>query len=114
VKLYLKSTCTSCREAKAALKAAGITPEILDYAKKPLPAADVEAIVAAAGSVAAVLNTRHETAKANGWADKPPAPKAFARAVEAEVNLIRRPILLDGGTIIIGFDKARYAALAKR
>ncbi len=114
VKLYMKSTCTSCRDAKAALKAAGITADIVDYARKPLPAADVEAIVAAAGSVAAVLNTRHETAKTNGWATKPPAPKAFAKAVEAEVNLLRRPILLDGKTIVIGFDKARYADLAKR
>lgn len=114
MKLYLKSTCTSCRDAKAALKAAGITAEILDYARKPLPAAEVLAIVAAAGSVAAVLNTRHETAKANGWATKPPTAQAFAKAVEAEVNLIRRPILLDGETVIVGFDKARYTALAKR
>lgn len=114
MKLYMKSTCTSCRDAKAALKTAGITAEIVDYARKPLPAETVEEIVAAAGSVAAVLNTRHETAKANGWATKPPAAKVFAKAVAAEVNLIRRPILIDGDTIIVGFDKPRYAALANR
>jgi len=113
MKLYIKSTCTSCRDAKAALKAKGIEAEILDYARKPLPAAIVEAIVEKAGSVAAVLNTRHETAKAKGWAEKPPAAKAFAKAVEAEVNLMRRPILIDGDDIIIGFDKPRYAALTR-
>lgn len=113
MKLYMKSTCTSCRDAKAALKAAGITADIVDYARKPLPAEIVEAIVAAAGSVAAVLNTRHETAKANGWATTPPTAKAFAKAVAAEVNLLRRPILIDGSTVIVGFDKPRYAALAK-
>ena len=110
----MKSTCTSCRDAKKALRDAGLEVEIIDYARKPLAADAVEAIVARAGSVAAVLNTRHETAKARGWADKPPTAAAFANAVAAEVNLLRRPILIDGKTIIIGFDRARYAQLANR
>ena len=91
----------------------GLAVDEVDYGKTGLTAEVVEALVAKAGSVAAVLNTRHATAKANGWIDKPPAPAVFARAVAVEVNLLRRPILIDGKTVIVGFDKAAYAALAK-
>lgn len=92
----------------------GLEIEEVDYAKQGLSAATVEAIVAKAGSVAAVLNTRHETAKANGWIDKPPSASVFAKAVEKEVNLLRRPILIDGAKVIVGFDKPAYAKLKPR
>lgn len=84
----------------------------IDYAKTGLTAATVEDIVAKAGSVAAVLNTRHAIAKEKGWATKPPSPSVFAAAVAKDVNLLRRPILIDGETVIIGFDKSAYAKLA--
>jgi len=96
------------------LRNSGVEIEEVDYAKKGLTAATVEDIVAKAGSVAAVLNTRHETAKAKGWADKPPSAAVFAKAVENEVNLLRRPILIDGKKVIVGFDKPAYAKLKKR
>lgn len=83
----------------------------IDYARKGLDEATVLRIVAAAGSVAAVLNTRHETAKARRWKDAPPSPEAFAKAVAAEPNLLRRPILLLGRRAIVGFDREAYAAL---
>jgi arsenate reductase-like glutaredoxin family protein len=93
------------------LRNRGIEIEEIDYAKTGLSAEVVEALVAKAGSVAAVLNTRHAVAKANGWATAPPSAAEFARAVVKDVNLLRRPILIDGKTIIIGFDRARYDAL---
>lgn len=83
----------------------------IDYARKPLDAAIVEDIVKQAGGVGPVLNTRHATAKENGWVAKPPSPAEFAKAVAREPNLLRRPILVAGGKVIIGFDRAAYAAL---
>lgn len=85
--------------------------EDVNYAKSGLTADVVEDIIAAAGGVAAVMNTRHATVKAQGWADKPPSAAAFAKAVVAEPNLLRRPILIDGKRVIVGFDKAAYAKL---
>ena len=85
--------------------------EEVNYAKQPLDAATVERIVAAAGGVAAVLNVRHAIAKERGWASKPPAASAFARAVVDEPNLLRRPILLVGGKVIVGFDRDAYGKL---
>lgn len=95
------------------MRNAGIEVEEVDYAKAGLTAATVEEIVTKAGGVAAVLNTRHATAKEKGWVDKPPSVSTFAKAVSEDVNLLRRPILIDGKRVIVGFDKPAYAKLAK-
>lgn len=88
--------------------------EEINYAKTGLDEATVKAIVAAAGSVAAVLNTRHATARANGWVDSPPSAAELARAVAAEANLLRRPIVIAGDRVIVGFDPEAYATIGRR
>jgi arsenate reductase-like glutaredoxin family protein len=93
------------------LRSAGQVFDEINYAKAALTEAAVRDLVARAGSVAAVLNTRHATAKANGWATAPPSAAVFAKAVVADVNLLRRPLLVVGDRVIVGFDKAAYAKL---
>lgn len=83
----------------------------VNYAKIALDEATVAKLVEKAGSVIAVLNTRHAIAKEKGWAEKPPDAKTFARAVVKEPNLLRRPIVDTGKKLIVGFDKAAYAKL---
>lgn len=83
----------------------------VNTAKVPLTEAVVKEIVAKAGGVAAVLNTRHAIAKEKGWGAKPPSAAEFAKAVVGEVNLLRRPIIIDGDTVIVGFDREKYDAL---
>lgn len=91
----------------------GLELEEVDYGKTGLTAETVLALVAKAGSVAAVLNTRNAVVKENGWVAKPPSPAEFAKAVVKDVNLLRRPILIDGDMMIIGFDRPRYEALKR-
>jgi len=93
------------------LRKGGVEMDEVDYAKKPLDEATVKAIVAKAGSVAAVLNTRHATVKEKGWADKPPDVATFAKAVAKEPNVLKRPILLTKDRAIVGFDEAAYKKL---
>ena len=90
-----------------------LTVEEINYAKAGLSEATVKAIVEKAGSVAAVLNTRHATAKEKGWVDKPPSAAVFAKAVVADVNLLRRPILIDGDRVIVGLDREAYKSLKR-
>jgi arsenate reductase-like glutaredoxin family protein len=93
------------------LRNSTLTFDEVNYAKTKLDEATVKAIVAKAGSVGAVLNTRHAIAKEKGWVDNPPSAEVFAKAVTSEPNLLRRPILVIGNKIIIGFDKPAYAKL---
>ena len=85
--------------------------EEIDYSRRGLDEATVRALVAKAGGVAAVLNHRHATAKAKGWIESPPDVATFAKAVVAEVNLLKRPILVVGNRVIVGFDEAAYKKL---
>ena len=93
------------------MRSAGHDIEEVNYARTGLTEQQVLDIVARAGSVAAVLNTRYATAKQNGWATAPPTAAVFARAVAADANLLRRPILVAGDRVIVGFDRAAYAKL---
>jgi arsenate reductase-like glutaredoxin family protein len=93
------------------LRSLGIEVEETNTAKVSLTAHDLELIVRAAGSVAAVINQRHAIAKERGWASAPPTVKELAEAAAAEPNVIRRPILIVDGRAIIGFDRDAYAKL---
>ena len=88
-----------------------VTVDEVEYSKSGLSEQAVKDIVAKAGGVAAVLNARHVIAKEKAWATKPPSASVFAKAVVADVNLLRRPILIDGEEIVVGFDREAYGKL---
>jgi arsenate reductase-like glutaredoxin family protein len=95
-------------------KQTGLELDEVNMAKADaLDEAMVKSIVEKAGGVAAVLNTRHATAKENGWAESPPDAATFAKAAVKEVNLLKRPIVIAGKTVIVGFNKTEYAKLAR-
>ena len=93
------------------MRNAGHELEEINTAKGPPDEATIKALVEKAGSVAALINMRHAIAKEKGWAEKPPDVSTFAKAVAKDVNLLRRPLLLVGKKLIIGFDKPAYAKL---
>jgi arsenate reductase len=82
-----------------------------DYAKESLTTAELRSILAAAGGVSALLNTRHATAKANGWKENPPPQAQYIAAVQEEPNLIRRPILVRGKRAVVGREPEAIRAL---
>jgi arsenate reductase-like glutaredoxin family protein len=94
-------------------KVAGVELEEINYAKSGLDEDVVKSLVAKAGGVKNVLNTRHAIAKEKGWAESPPDAETFAKAVVKDVNLIRRPIVVAGKKAIVGFDKTAYAKLGE-
>lgn len=93
------------------MRNAGVEFDAIDYAKQPLDVATVKSLVAAAGGVAPLVNTRHAIAKEKGWVASPPDADTFAKAVVKDVNLLRRPLYMAGKKLIVGFDKPAYAKL---
>ena len=59
------------------------------------------------------LNTRNELYRTRNMAEHPPSRAEAVKLMAKEPNLIRRPLLVNGTQIIIGFDEAAYRKLAK-
>jgi arsenate reductase (glutaredoxin) len=59
------------------------------------------------------LNTRNELYRSRNMAQKPPSRAEALKLMSKEPNLIRRPLLVAGSQIIIGFDEAAYRKFAK-
>ena len=93
------------------MRGSSVQYDEVNYAKSGLTEAAVKAIVDKVGSVAPLLNTRHATVKEKGWVEKPPSAAVFAKAVAADVNVLKRPILILDNKVIVGFDKPAYAKL---
>ncbi len=93
------------------MRKTGVEVEERNFAKEALTRKELNAIVAAAPSMAQLINTRHKVAKEHGWKEKPPSKTAFIKAAMAEPNVMRRPVLLHAGAAVIGKDGAAIVAL---
>jgi len=51
------------------------------------------------------LNTRNDVYRRRKMKDNPPSRKEAIRLMASEPNLIRRPIVVAGGRVVLGFDK---------
>jgi arsenate reductase (glutaredoxin) len=60
------------------------------------------------------LNTRNELYRARKMKEKPPSRAEAIKLMAKEPNLIRRPVVIRGGEIVLGFDEEAYKKLVKR
>jgi arsenate reductase len=105
----MKSSCTTCRNAKARLAELGIDADIRDYFKNPLETGELERLLPADPSL--MLGTRSPKYKELGL-DGRQLTKAEAIAlIVQDNNLLKRPILVHAKGVIIGFDASAYATL---
>ena len=59
------------------------------------------------------LNTRNELYRNRNMKQHPPSRAEAIKLMASEPNLIRRPLLIHGSRIILGFDEAAYRKLSK-
>ena len=59
------------------------------------------------------LNSRNELFRARGMKEAPPGREEALRLMSAHPNLIKRPILVKGGQIVLGFDEEALAGMAE-
>lgn len=58
------------------------------------------------------LNSRNELFRERGMAENPPPREEALRLMSENPNLIRRPIVVKGGQMVLGFDEEALAKLA--
>lgn len=57
------------------------------------------------------LNPRNEIYREKNMKDKPPSRAEAIKLMAKNPNLIRRPIVIRGGEMVLGFDEAAYEKL---
>ena len=59
------------------------------------------------------LNTRNELYRTKNMKEHPPSRAEAIKLMAKEPNLIRRPVVLQGSKIVLGFDEEAYRILLK-
>src|ERR1700691_131759 len=97
-----KPSCTTCRKAKALVEQCGWEIESRDLGKDRLTAAEIEKLIGERDYVP-FLNPRNEVYRAKKMKLKPPSRSEAIRMMIKEPNLIRRPVIIQGDRIFLGF-----------
>ncbi|MEO1492879.1 MAG: ArsC/Spx/MgsR family protein [Pseudomonadota bacterium] len=109
VTLFGLKTCDTCRKAIKALEAAGHAVTVRDVRADGVPAGDLSAWVAEHGE--ALVNTRSTTWRGLDEATRARKDADAVGLLADHPTLIKRPVVLAGGTIHVGWTKDVQAAL---
>jgi Spx/MgsR family transcriptional regulator len=105
-----KPNCTTCRKAKNFMEKRGFQLYFRDLAKEKLSAAEIEELIGN-HDYRDFLNSRNQLYRKANMKLDPPTRKEAIRMMAKEPNLIRRPVILAGGRIVLGFDENGIAKL---
>ena len=108
--LWMKSSCSTCRNAKAKLAELGVEVEIRDYYKRPLESSELQALLP--DDPAPMLGTKSPKYKELGLKDRRLSKAEAIALMVADNNLLKRPILVHPEGTVIGYDPGAYARLA--
>jgi len=104
VKFLHKPSCTTCRNARSYMEKRGFGVEFRDLGKERLSSAELEKLIGDRDHTE-FLNTRNELYRRKNMKENPPSRKEAIQMMAQEPNLIRRPVILAGGRVVLGFDK---------
>ncbi len=104
VLFFHKPTCTTCRKARQYMERRGFQLHFRDLAKERLSAAELEKLIGTRDHTE-FLNSRNELFRRKKMKAKPPARKEAIRMMAKEPNLIRRPVIVAGRRVLLGFDE---------
>lgn len=106
VKLIGLATCDTCRKARAALEAAGVAVAFRDVRADPPTRAEIDAWLAVFGR--ALVNRRSTTWRGLDTAERESDPAAL---LLAHPTLMKRPVLIRGDRLHLGWERDAPAAL---
>jgi arsenate reductase (glutaredoxin) len=109
---YQKPSCTTCRKAKALLQELKVDFTSRDLDTQKMSETELDQLIGAR-DYKGFLNTRNELYRSRNMSEHPPSRPEALKLMAKEPNLIRRPLLVSGSQIIIGFDEDAYRKLRK-
>ena len=112
VKFLQKPSCSTCRKAKAFLETHGAVLELRSLDDQPLSEKELDAIIGERDYIP-FLSARNELFRQRKMGEHPPSRAEAIRLMAANPNLIRRPVVMRGKHIVLGYDEAAYVDLLK-
>jgi|SRR5690242_2398699 len=110
VRFLHKPGCTTCVKAPKFLERRGYQLQYRDLWEEPLSAAELEKLIGSRDHTD-FLNTRSEVYREKKLAENPPTRSEAIRMMAKEPRLIRRPVIVAGGRVVLGFDEKGMARL---
>jgi arsenate reductase (glutaredoxin) len=92
------------------LQKKGVELEFRDLDKERLAADELERLIGDRDH-REFLNTRNELYRRKNMKENPPSRAEAIRMMAKEPNLIRRPVIIAGGRVVLGFDEEGIAKL---
>lgn len=89
----------------------GLELELRDLTKERLTADELERLIDDR-DYRMFLNPRHELYRKMNMAEKPPARLEAIRLMAREPGLIRRPVVIRGQKLVLGYDEVALKKLA--
>ncbi len=99
-----KSTCATCRKARHFMEKRGYLLRFRDLAKERLSAAELEKLIGRHDHED-FLNPRCELFRKKSMKDHPPSRREAIGLMARNPDLIRRPVIVAGGRVVIGYDE---------
>jgi arsenate reductase len=110
IQFLQKPTCTTCRKAKAYVEKLGAILELRNLDMERLSAAELDKLIGNR-DYKQFLNTRNELYRARKMKDNLPSRAAAIKLMAKEPNLIRRPVVIRGSQMVLGYDEEAYKKL---
>jgi Spx/MgsR family transcriptional regulator len=104
VKFLQKSTCATCRKARQFMEKRGFHLHYRDLAKERLSAAELQKLIGRHDHEE-FLNPRSEVFRKKKMKDNPPSRREAISLMAKNPDLIRRPVIVAGGRVVIGYDE---------
>jgi Spx/MgsR family transcriptional regulator len=112
LKFLQKPSCTTCRKAKAFLEKRKVELELRDLGKDRMSVQELDKLIGKRDH-RTFLNTRNELYRTRKIGENPPSREEALKLMAAEPNLIRRPVVLRGSDIVLGYDEEALKRIAK-
>lgn len=109
---YQKPTCTTCRKAKELLQTLKIEFASRDLDQERMSEQELGQLIGER-DYKGFLNARNELYREKNMSENPPSRTEALKLMAKVPNLIRRPLLVAGKDVIVGFDEAAYRKLRK-
>jgi Spx/MgsR family transcriptional regulator len=104
VKFLQKSTCATCRKARRFMEKRGYSLNYRDLVKDRLSASELQKLIGKHDHED-FLNPRSELFRKKKMKDNPPSRREAIGLMARNPDLIRRPVIVAGGRVVIGYDE---------